>query len=702
MNAKLKIALMSYTMDNRPSKGTALYARRLIENLLGDDRFDISLVHFNTVDDPLYKKTNEIIVPIVKLPYGSRFISLLLFFWKYRKNKFDIIHWFQPRVYPFFWLAPARKIVITVHGAGDISASNGFVFSRSMFNFILSHFHKYVNIFIADSNDAKKEVAKYYRIPLNKIERIYLGGGDDYKVIEKQEAKRKIFNKYNISGPYILDVSRLQPHKNIITLIKAYTLLRKKDHLRTEKLVIVGNTTNKKRTIEYDIARESLFFEDIFFIDHVEPEDMNVIYAGAELFVFPSLSEGFGLPILESMASGTPVVTSKTTSLGEIAGNAAITVDPLDIEALALAMGRVLNDQKLAKNMIVSGLTRVAGFTWLDMSNRTKELYVKLFDGREGEGLECYFCGSRFNSEAMDNHMDRGVEYFLYECSECGVQFWTPFKNPGSVWYEQDERYKYANDNPTIEPATNHRIILNFLNDSRGKVFDVGCGTGNFLYFAKKNGWDVSGIDFDRNAVNTAKNILSLPNIEQATLEEYVNIREGNGEKYDLVTFFDVFEHIDNHIQFIDLVKKVLAPRGYVAMSMPYRNGSRWLMPHDLPPRHLTRWDIKSLKLFFESNGFEAVFIRRNPATLFDVVMKLRFKYGRFISFNLVKKIKNKQPLSYEGQNGVVSKKTKFIHLLAKLKDICLFGIPATFIWFYLFSFGKIYTSLVMIVRKKD
>lgn len=702
MNKKLKIALMSYTMDNRQAKGTALYARRLVENLLDDDRFDISLVHFSQGNDPLYKKTNEIIMPRVKLPYGTRFISQLLFFWRYRKNKFDIIHWFQPRVYPFFWLAPAKKIVITIHGAGDISAPNSFVFSRTVFNFILTHFYKYVDIFIADSNDAKNEVAKYYGIPLNKIERIYLGGGDNYRVIERNEARREICNKYNIFGPYILNVSRLQPHKNITTLIKAYTLLRKKDCLRTEKLVIVGNATNKGRPVEYDVARESPFSDDIFFVDHVDPEDMNIFYSSAELFVFPSLSEGFGLPILESMASGTPVITSKTTSLGEIAGNAAITVDPLDAEALALAMGRVLNDQKLAKSMILSGLTRVANFTWRNMADQTKELYIKLFNSEKRESLGCCFCGSRFRSETIDNHMDFGVEYFLYECLECGVQFWTPFKNPGSVWYEQDERYKYANDNPTIEIGTSHQIVLNFLNDSRGKVFDIGCGTGNFLYFAKKKGWDVFGIDFDRNAVNTAKNILSLPNIEQATLEEYVNARRGNGEKYDLVTFFDVFEHIDSHIQFINLVKKILTPRGYLAMSMPYRNGSRWLMPHDLPPRHLTRWDRKSLKLFFENNGFEVVYLRRNPATLFDVVMKIRFKYGGFLSFNLVKKIKNKQPLSCEGQSGAVSKKTKLIHLLAKLKDICFFGIPAISIWLYLLVSRKVYTSLVAIVRKKD
>ena len=132
---------MSYAMDNRQAKGTALYTRKLIENLLANDRFDFYLVHYDKVDDPLYKKAHEIMIPRIKLPYGSRFVSQLLFFWKFRKNKFDIMHWFQPRVYPFYWLAPAKKIVITMHAAGDITAPGFFVFSKEVFNFVLKYFN---------------------------------------------------------------------------------------------------------------------------------------------------------------------------------------------------------------------------------------------------------------------------------------------------------------------------------------------------------------------------------------------------------------------------------------------------------------------------------------------------------------------------------------------------------------------------------
>jgi len=377
---KPKIALMSYAMDNRQAKGTALYTRKLIEGLLEDGKFDICLVHYEKVDDPLYKKAREIIMPRVRLPYGSRFASQLLFFWKYRKNKFDIIHWFQPRLYPFYWLAPAKKIVVTVHGAGEVYAPLYFVFSRSVFNFIMIHLHKWIDAAIVDCENAKSEAVKYYGFSPDRVKSIYLGGGENYKPIGRLEAQELAVKKYGISAPYILDVSRLQPHKNIVTLIKAYDAMRGSDASRKEKLAIVGVSACEGRTDEYDAAKNSAFAGDILFVDYVDAPDLNAVYSGSELFVFPSLSEGFGLPVLEAMASGTPVITSNTTSLPEIAGDAAITVDPLDADALAKAMRRVLTDKNLASSMVESGFRRAAEFSWKKTADRTRELYIKLLE----------------------------------------------------------------------------------------------------------------------------------------------------------------------------------------------------------------------------------------------------------------------------------------------------------------------------------
>jgi len=377
MKTKSKVALMSYAMDNRIAKGMALYTRKLIEGLLNDSKFDFSLIHYDKVKDSLYEKGREIMMPKIKLPFGSRFVSQLLFFWKYRKEPFDVIHWFQPRLYPCFWFAPAKKIVVTVHGAGDITAPTYFVFSRSVFNFTLKHFHRWVDIIIVDSEFAKEEVMEHYGFPEHKVKIIYLGGGEIYKPIEKNEAQKIVLQKYGINHPYILDISRLQPHKNVVTLIRSYIIMREKYPKHTEKLVIVGGAAYKNRD-EYVVAEKSQFFKDIIFVDFVETEDLNHIYSASEVFVFPSLNEGFGLPIVEAMASGVPVITSNITSMPEIGGDAVITIDPFNKEELAEAMHNVLTDESLRKKMIEAGLSRAKGFTWQKTVEQTENLYNEL------------------------------------------------------------------------------------------------------------------------------------------------------------------------------------------------------------------------------------------------------------------------------------------------------------------------------------
>ena len=195
--------------------------------------------------------------------------------------------------------------------------------------------------------------------------------------IMQNVAKKVVSEKYGINNSYILDISRLQPHKNVTSLIKSYELLRKDNPERKEELVIVGAPTSTK-VEEYEIAKKSQFADSIRFVDYVDVADLNAFYSASEVFVFPSLDEGFGLPVLEAMASGVPVITSNISSLPEIAGEAAVTVDPLNINALASAMNRVLSDKEFAKTLVDSGLVRAAWFTWSETIERTKQLYNEL------------------------------------------------------------------------------------------------------------------------------------------------------------------------------------------------------------------------------------------------------------------------------------------------------------------------------------
>jgi glycosyltransferase involved in cell wall biosynthesis len=381
---KPKIALMTYTFDKRQGKGTALYARKLVENLISDDRFDFYLVHYEKITgDSIYENTKEILMPKIKLPYASHFLSQIIFFWKYRNNKFDIIHWFQPRLYPFFWFAPAKKIVVTAHGAADITSlttKQSFVFSREVFNFLMRKFNRFISAVIAVSNFGKEEIIKYYEVDKKKVYTIYNGGSEDFKVLDKRESQILINVRYGIESPFILDISRLEPHKNVQSLVKSYIVLRDKYSVK-HKLVIVGNKANCFEEI-FKIVKNSNYEKDIMFVDYVKTEDLNTLYSASDLFVFPSLNEGFGLPIVESMASGTPVVTSDVTSIPEVSGGATRLINPLNIENMAKEINEVLSNQDEYKDLSRKGIIRSRDFTWHKTAEDTMKLYLELLDSK--------------------------------------------------------------------------------------------------------------------------------------------------------------------------------------------------------------------------------------------------------------------------------------------------------------------------------
>ena len=226
----------------------------------------------------------------------------------------------------------------------------------------------------------------------------------------------------------------------------------------------------------------------------------------------------------------------------------------------------------------------------------------------------CPVCDSSVPLTLRGEHAVLDQTYRCFACSTCMVEFWWPLKNPGATWYEHDERYAGRNEDPILEPNWNHTKIISFLKPMRGRVLDVGCGVGNFLAHAQSQGWEPHGIDFDRDAIEAGKRTFDLKDLEVSDVAEYRAMH--SGEQFDLITFFDVIEHIDNHGKFFEHVRALLVPRGYIAMSMPYRHHANFLMPGDLPPRHLTRWDRRSLTNFLERQDFEVCYLGRRTEGL--------------------------------------------------------------------------------------
>jgi SAM-dependent methyltransferase len=314
----------------------------------------------------------------------------------------------------------------------------------------------------------------------------------------------------------------------------------------------------------------------------------------------------------------------------------------------------------------------------------------------------CPLCHQATQFEHKDTYQDPGgLKYDLYACKTCDAWFWEPLKNPGGEWYAHDPRYADRNSDPILEPNWNHKKIISFLAPFTGSVLDVGCGVGNFLAWARSSGWETQGIDFDKDAIEAGKRTFGLERMEVASITDFA--ARNQNKTFDLVTAFDVFEHIDNHDEFIATIKKLLVPRGYVAMSMPYRKRAAWLMPGDWPPRHLTRWDRHSIKRYLEGQGLEVLYLNRKTEGLRFIILKFRFMFGKYLSFGMVKKVKDSVKSS-DGRAAAGSARTrvKLMEALAKTKDAVIFGIPAFFVWLAMLPTSYKYVTLYVIARKRD
>lgn len=186
---------------------------------------------------------------------------------------------------------------------------------------------------------------------------------NDYHPLGQEERVACVIQKYRLQGRYILNVGTVEPRKNLSGLLKAFKLLRSR-YGTDCRLLIAGGTGWRNSSI-YSTYNECGFTDDeVKFLGYVPDEDMPYLYAGAELFVFPSLYEGFGLPPLEAMACGCPVITSNVSSLPEVVGDAGIMVAPDDTDGLAEAMARVLGDKDLMRQMSLRGLEQAGQFSW--------------------------------------------------------------------------------------------------------------------------------------------------------------------------------------------------------------------------------------------------------------------------------------------------------------------------------------------------
>ncbi len=226
---------------------------------------------------------------------------------------------------------------------------------------------------------SKDEIVKYLKIPEEKI--VVMPNGVDHSLYHTgypQQAIEAAKQRYHIAGEYYLYLGTLEPRKNIERLVQAYAKAKVPGG---PKLVLAGRKGWLYESI-FETVQKLGLAGDVIFTDYVEDADVPLLMSGAKIFLFPSLYEGFGLPPLEAMACGTPVVTSAASSLPEVVGEAALLADPHSIREIAAAITRLERDAQLRERLIQKGLQRAAQFTWEQSAQIFYEVIRSVAEGR--------------------------------------------------------------------------------------------------------------------------------------------------------------------------------------------------------------------------------------------------------------------------------------------------------------------------------
>lgn len=230
------------------------------------------------------------------------------------------------------------------------------------------------------SQHAAAEIGSLYGIPRGQVRVVYNGVAPEFFSTADPAAIHAVRSRLGLGEhPYILFVGGADPRKNHRTLVRAYA--RHRLDLEKYLLVLVGDAVHRFGNYAETVQAEQLS-DRVRCPGRVTSDDLRLLYAGAALFVFPSLYEGFGMPVLEAMASGTPVVTSKTTSLPEVAGDAALLIDPENVDEIGTALVRLLGDTSLQESLRAKGLLRAKQFTWERTARETFAVYREVCEER--------------------------------------------------------------------------------------------------------------------------------------------------------------------------------------------------------------------------------------------------------------------------------------------------------------------------------
>lgn len=365
--------------------GSGQYINHLIRQLTHlEDKNEYALIHPSRSTFPISRFTHLASCPLhpVPTPFDSLSENLAKLWFEQvafpracRHQGIDLAH------VPYFAspLLPATPTVVTVHDLIPmiLPAYRGSIGVRLYTRLVATAARK-ANMVLTDSQASQRDIVRLLDIPAERVRAIYLAVDDIYQPVLDEHRLAAIRQKYGLPPNYLLYLGGFDQRKNVPTLLKAFAQLAR--DLRAF-LVIAGRLPEKGSAFFPDprpIVQALRIEEWVVFTGWVPEEDKPALYSGARAFVFPSLYEGFGLPPLEALACGTPVIASNRGSLPEIVGDGGLLLDPDDVEGLAGAMERLLKDDMLWGDLRHKGLAHAARFSWEKTARETLAVYQEI------------------------------------------------------------------------------------------------------------------------------------------------------------------------------------------------------------------------------------------------------------------------------------------------------------------------------------
>lgn len=368
------------------NRGIGYFTYNLLLNLLRLEYEKADFVIYTSLNSKYkndlekYKKDLYLIPTMVWPKKGLRRLDpLFSLFWKkaLKDTNPDLLH--IPSLFELFYFSVPENIktIVTIHDLIPLVYLDKYFTNEKSKKWYLKKLDqiKKCKLIIADSIATKKDLIEKLNINSQKIIVVYGGVDTRFKPISRINSQKILSHKYSFSGPFILSIGAHSYHKNMSKVFETFREIIKSQKFRDLKLVVVCKLIKVEKDSWEEEIKKLKLSNNIVLTGFIPDEDMVYFYNAAELLFFPSLKEGFGLPILEAMACGTPVITSNTSSMPEVGGDAAYYVNPYSIKSIANGLIKVLGNDNLRKSMAQKGIKQASKFTWEKAAKKTFKVY---------------------------------------------------------------------------------------------------------------------------------------------------------------------------------------------------------------------------------------------------------------------------------------------------------------------------------------